>query len=81
MRKLLAAGVLIIFAGFGLLLAGSLGQGTVSTGGVVFVGPFPIVFGSGPSGWPLALSSLVIGGVMVALLLIWGLRIVKMKED
>lgn len=74
MQKLLTAGVLIILAGFTLVLLGSTGLGNVSTGGVVFIGPFPIVFGSGPGGGWLALLSVVIGGVMVALLVLWGRR-------
>ncbi len=74
-------GMLVILAGFGLIVGGSLGQGNVSTGGVIFIGPFPIVFGSGPAGWDLALLSVVIGGAMVALLLLWGWRFSKTKED
>ena len=74
MRKLLTLGFLLIVAGFAVLFLGSTGQGSVSTGGVIFVGPFPIVFGSGPGGGELALLSVVIGGVMVALLLLWGWR-------
>lgn len=74
MQKLLAAGLLVIFAGFGLIVAGSAGQGNASAGGLVFIGPFPIVFGSGPGGSALALVSVVVGGVMVALILLWGRR-------
>jgi uncharacterized membrane protein len=81
MQKILVAGILIIFLGFGLLLGGSLGQGTVSTGGVVFIGPFPIVFGSGPNGWVLALMSVLIGGIMVALFALWGWRFRRVKGD
>ncbi len=75
MQKLLGAGLVIILAGIGLVLAGAAGQGSASTGGVVFIGPFPIVFGSGPGGTSLALLSVVIGGVMLALLLFWGWRL------
>jgi uncharacterized membrane protein len=75
LSKLLALGLLLVVAGFGLLLVGSAGEGTVSAGGVIFVGPFPFVFGSGPGGWALALVSVVIGGVMVALFILWGRRI------
>jgi uncharacterized membrane protein len=81
LQKLLVAGLLIFLLGLGLLLVGTLGQGSVSAGGVVFIGPFPIVFGSGPGGPALALLSVVIGGVMVALLLIWGWRLMKTKEN
>jgi len=78
-QKLLVAGVLIILAGFGLILAGSAGQGSTSAGGVVFIGPIPIVFGSGPGGWVLALVSVVIAAVMVALFLLWGWRVRSTK--
>lgn len=81
MQKLLLAGVLVILAGVGLVMAGSLGGGSASAGGVVFIGPFPIVFGTGPGGWDLALASAVIGGVMVALLLLWGWRFARVRED
>ena len=81
MQKLLALGLIIFLAGFGLLFVGAAGQGSVSTGGVVFIGPFPIVFGSGPGGGTLALLSVVIGGVMLALLLLWGWRSSKVKEE
>jgi uncharacterized membrane protein len=80
-QKLFAVGVLIILAGLILIFAGSMGQGSASAGGVVFVGPFPIAFGAGPEGGDLALMSVVIGGVMVALLLIWGWRLAKMRTE
>ena len=74
-------GITVTLAGFVLLVVGSASQGDVSTGGVVFIGPFPFAFGSGPEGWQLALASVVIGGVMVALLLIWGRRLAKVRQD
>jgi uncharacterized protein (TIGR00304 family) len=54
-----------------ILLVSTAGEGQVSGGGVVFLGPFPIVFGAGPGGGLLALISLVIGAVMVGLLVLW----------
>ena len=75
MRNLMIAGILILLAGLGLLFAGAASQPGGSAGGVVFIGPFPFVFGSGPSGATLALLSVVIGGVMVVLLLLWGRRV------
>jgi uncharacterized membrane protein len=80
MSKLLWLGLTVLLAGFVLLAAGSAGQGNVSTGGVVFIGPFPFAFGSGPEGWQLALASVVIGGVMLALLLLWGWRLVRTRQ-
>jgi uncharacterized membrane protein len=81
LQRLLVAGLLVILVGFGLILAGSAGQGSVSTGGVIFIGPFPIAFGSGPGGWALVLVSVVIGGIMVALLMLWGRRLAVMRGD
>ena len=73
MRKILSLGFLLILVGLGLVVLGT-GTGSVSTGGVVFIGPIPIVFGSGPQGLDLALVSVVISGVMVVALLLMGLR-------
>lgn len=67
-------GLLIFLAGLGLLLAGAMGQGGASVGGVVFIGPFPIAFGSGPGGSDLVLVSVVIGAVMIGLMMLWGWR-------
>ena len=81
MQKLLAVGLLVILAGFALVVAGSAGQGSSSVGGVVFIGPFPIAFGSGPRGGFLALASVVIGGIMVIILLLLGWRLSRMKDE
>jgi uncharacterized membrane protein len=74
MRWLLPLGVALILVGFALVFMGSLGESNASAGGVIFIGPFPIVFGSGPGGGELALISLLIGGVTIALMLLWGWR-------
>jgi uncharacterized membrane protein len=79
-QKLFALGLLVVLAGFVLILLGAGAQGGASAGGVIFIGPFPIVFGSGPSGLPLALISIVIGAVMVALFLLWGIQFARMKK-
>ena len=81
MQKLLTVGLLIFLAGFGLLIAGAASQGGSSAGGVVFIGPFPIVFGSGPNGTSLALLSVVIGGVMVVLVVLWSWRVFRSRAD
>lgn len=81
MEKLFALGLLVVLAGFALVVVGTGTQGGASTGGVIFIGPVPIVFGSGPSGWPLALASLLIGVIMVALLIMWGVQFTGMKSE
>ena len=80
MQRLFAAGLLIFIAGLAVLVVGGASQGSTSAGGVIFVGPFPIAFGSGPGGPELALISVVIGGIMVGLLLLWGWRL-RAKSD
>lgn len=74
-NRLFIVGLFVFLTGLGIIFAGTLGQGSASVGGVVFIGPFPIVFGSGPGGLGLAIGSLVIGAVMVLLLLVWGMRL------
>ncbi len=77
---MLASGFVLLIAGLALLVVGTANSGTMSTGGVVFIGPFPLVFGSGPAGWELALVSVVIGGVMLVALLLWGRRMAQARE-
>ena len=74
MHRLLLAGVLILLVGFGLIILGSAAQAGTSAGGFIFIGPFPIVFGSGQNGSSLALVSVAIGAVTVALVMLWGWR-------
>lgn len=71
MQRLLAAGIVIMLAGMLVLIISAAGEGQASVGGVVFLGPFPIAFGTGPSGSSLALASVVIGAVMVGLTFLW----------
>lgn len=71
MQRLLALGFVIIFAGFLLLAVDAPMGGSASFGGVVFIGPVPIAFGSGPGGLDLALLSLVIGAVMAVMVFLW----------
>jgi uncharacterized membrane protein len=80
LQRLLTAGLLVFLTGFALIIVGSATQGDVSTGGAIFIGPFPIAFGSGPNGWSLALASVVIGGVMLALVILWSWLIVRKRN-
>jgi len=80
LQRLLLAGLLIVLLGFGLIIIGSATQAGTSTGGAIFIGPFPIVFGSGPGGASLALASVVIGAVMLVLVMLWGWRMFGRKN-
>lgn len=60
-----------MLVGIMLLFAAAASAGNVTVGGVVFVGPLPIVFGAGPGGWELGVGSAVVGAIAVALLILW----------
>src|SRR5512136_2518832 len=63
---LLAIGFAVFFIGMALLIVASLlGGNGANVGGVVFIGPFPIVFGAGPNATWLILISLAISVVMI----------------
>jgi uncharacterized membrane protein len=81
LQRLFLAGLLIVLLGFGLIIASSATQAGASTGGAIFIGPFPIVFGSGPGGGSLALVSVVIGAVMLVLVMLWGWRMFGRRGD
>ena len=64
---LLAAGIFLLVLGFLMLLAsGAGGKGEVKGGGVVLIGPIPIIFGG--SSIKLLLISLIIFMAIFALL-------------
>jgi len=71
MQRLLAVGIVIMLAGMLVLGISAAGQGQASVGGAIFIGPFPIAFGAGPSGTSLALVSVVIGAVIIGLTFLW----------
>jgi uncharacterized membrane protein len=68
-----------LFVGFAVIVVGVvlvvlaplLGGSSASVGGVVFIGPFPIVFGAGPSAAWLMVISLVIAVLMLVLFFVW----------
>ena len=69
--RLALLGMGMIFLGFVVVVLGaSLGGGSSSTGGFILIGPFPIVFGSGPNSGMLATVGLVITVAVVAFYLI-----------
>lgn len=68
----LLVGFAIIVVGVVLVVLSSvLGGGSSSAGGVIFIGPFPIVFGVGPDATWLIVISLVIAVVMLVLVFVW----------
>ncbi|MGC8912205.1 MAG: TIGR00304 family membrane protein, partial [Nitrososphaeria archaeon] len=69
---LIFTGIILCLIGFIIIFLGSLGtvsvsSGNISTGGVIFIGPFPIAFGAGEYGLHLIWLSIVIAIIMIAL--------------
>jgi uncharacterized membrane protein len=62
--RLLILGVALVSVGIAVLVVASfISSSSTSVGAVVFIGPFPIVFGSGPNA-----ALLIIIGVILAVL-------------
>lgn len=72
-QVLLVIGLATVVLGFVILFAaGILAGGEVSTGGVVFIGPIPIIFGSGGDPALIALVSfLALAAIIAALYLVF----------
>ena len=72
---LLIAGVALVFVGIVVLAAASFAVGSsTSTGVVVFIGPFPIVFGSGPNATWLIIIGIVLAVLSVVFFLVMNRR-------
>ncbi len=71
--RLLLLGFALIFVGIIIVAFASLlyGNGSSSFGGVIFIGPFPIVFGAGPNATWLITISLVLA--ILTLLAFWAM--------
>lgn len=78
LRAVYISGFVLILAGFVILVSGSIGSPNTSTAVVVFIGPVPLIFGSGPHGSQLILISLV-ASVVIVLLMYLSLR--RWKES
>ncbi len=70
--------LMVLFLGFTVIIIGIIlvviaslvAGGSSSVGGVIFIGPFPIVFGAGPNAAWLIAISIVIAIVMFVLFLL-----------
>ncbi len=68
---LLVLGFIVIIVGIGVLIVVTLtyGSGQSSFGGVIFIGPIPIVIGAGPNATWLMLFALIIAALSILVLL------------
>jgi uncharacterized membrane protein len=71
----LLLGIVLVFVGITILVVASIVlSGSGSVGGIILIGPIPIVFGSGPdAGWLIAIS-LILTVASIALFLILNKR-------
>jgi len=78
----LTLGLALIFIGVVIIVVASiaLGGGSGSVGGVIFIGPIPIVFGSGPDSVWLILISLVITVISLTLFIVLIRRARRVKN-
>jgi uncharacterized membrane protein len=81
MNKLLVVGLLIILVGMALVVLGSASQGSVSVGGFILIGPFPIVFGTGTNSGQLAALALAVGLLMLVLVSVLAWRLASGVRD
>ena len=71
---LLMLGFVVVIVGIILIAISSLVGGSVNVGGVIFIGPFPIVFGAGPdAAWLIAIS-IILAVVSVVLFVLFRRR-------
>ncbi len=63
--RLFTLGFILVAIGALILFAGTTQSSSSSVGGVIFIGPLPIVFGNGPDAGVLIIASLIITGLMI----------------
>ena len=72
----LVLGFLLVFAGIIVLVVATSLFGSGSVGGVILIGPVPIIFGSGPETFWLVLIGVIVTVLCVVLFLVisrrWG---------
>ena len=59
-------GIALVFVGVAVLVVAAVLSGSGSVGGVIFIGPIPIVFGAGPESTWLILISLIVAALSIA---------------
>jgi uncharacterized membrane protein len=77
---LVVLGISLVFAGVAVIIAASALSGSSgSVGGVILIGPIPIVFGAGPDAAWLILLSVILTIISVVLFLIMNRRVKRIE--
>jgi uncharacterized membrane protein len=81
--SLVVLGISLVFVGIAVLIVASVfaGGGSGSVGGVIFIGPFPIVFGVGPDATWLIAFSVVLAIISIVLFLVMNRRVKRIVES
>ena len=76
---LFATGFIVVFIGIILVMAASAfgGNGSASSGIIIFVGPFPIVFGAGPNAGWLILIGVILAALSVVIFVLMRRKMVE----
>ncbi len=77
---LIILGIVLIFVGIAVVVVVSVVSGFGSVGAVIFIGPFPIVFGSGPNTAWLILIGIILAVVSIIVFLVTSRRYGKFKS-
>ncbi len=76
----LVLGIALVFVGIAVVVLSGVFSGSGSVGGVIFIGPVPIVFGAGPDSTWLIVISLIIAVLSVVLFFVMSRRM-KRNSD
>jgi uncharacterized membrane protein len=77
---LIVLGISLVFVGVAVIIAASaLSGGSSSIGGVILIGPFPIVFGAGPDASLLIVLSVVLTIISLVLFIIMNRRVKRIE--
>ncbi len=72
---LLLAGISLVFVGIAIIVVASVVLGSGSVGGVILIGPIPIIFGAGPDALWLILISVILSIISIVLFIVLNRRI------
>ena len=75
--NLIILGIALIFVGIVVVVVASVVLGSGSFGAVIFIGPFPIVFGLGPNATWLILIGIILSVVSVIIFVVMNRRLSK----
>lgn len=77
---LVVLGISLVFVGVAVIIAASaLSGGSGSVGGVILIGPFPIVFGVGPDATLLIVLSVVLTIISLVLFLLMNRKVKRIE--